>query len=279
MDETWDDRVAPLRRRPTRTEQKAGAFGVDRNSEGYIEESDTPNRVQYLTGSQFPNLPPMDYVAFAGPSATFVNVTNLLPFIRAMLQLSGQPHTHYLARDVTSRLSPTNLICSKRGAVIGLSCELSSQSDLVTPMSAGTHNSLFSSRADAWLFRQSAYDFAGLTRQGITSHDHYPPRKITLIQRSRRNGRYFENDRDLLDVINATGLELEVVEHLGKIPFKSVVATMAGTGILIAAHGAALVNAMFLPQHAVVIEIFPYYMKKMTFVRDDDAMETAGLLH
>jgi capsular polysaccharide biosynthesis protein len=30
---------------------------------------------------------------------------------------------------------------------------------------------------------------------------------------------------------------------------------MAGTGILIAAHGAALVNSMFLPQHAVVIEV------------------------
>ena len=41
---------------------------------------------------------------------------------------------------------------------------------------------------------------------------------------------------------------------------------MAGTGILIAAHGAALVNAMFLPQHAVVIEMFPYYLKKMTYV-------------
>jgi len=99
-------------------------------------------------------------------------------------------------------------------------------------------------------------------RQGITSHDHYPPRKITLIQRNRRNGRYFENDRELLDVINSTGLELEVVEHLGKIPFKSVVATMAGTGILIAAHGAALVNAMFLPQHAVVIRDLPLLHEK-----------------
>ena len=43
-----------------------------------------------------------------------------------------------------------------------------------------------------------------------------------------------------------------------------VVELMGGTGILIAAHGAALVNAMFLPQHAVVIEIFPFLMKKMT---------------
>ena len=36
------------------------------------------------------------------------------------------------------------------------------------------------------------------------------------------------------------------------------IAKMAGTGILIAAHGAALVNSMFLPQHAVVIEVCRY---------------------
>lgn len=62
---------------------------------------------------------------------------------------------------------------------------------------------------------------------------------------------------------------------------------MAGTGILVAGHGAALVNSIFLPQvrgyrqrgdnvcmqhivcpfalqHAVVIELFPYLMKKWT---------------
>ena len=122
----------------------------------------------------------------------------------------------------------------------------------------------FPSRADAWYFRQSAYDFAGLTRRRIASHDAYPPRKITVITRKRKNGRYFDNEDVFLAAINATGLEVEIIQDLGKLPFKEVVQKMAGTGILIAAHGAALVNAMFLPQHAVVVEIFPYYMKKMT---------------
>jgi len=40
---------------------------------------------------------------------------------------------------------------------------------------------------------------------------------------------------------------------------------MAGTGILVAGHGAAMVNSIFLPQHAVVVEIFPYLMKKWTY--------------
>ena len=124
----------------------------------------------------------------------------------------------------------------------------------------------FPSRADAWYFRQTAYDFAGLTRKGVNSHDAYPPAKITVITRKRKNGRYFDNEDAFLAVINATGLEVDIVQDLGKLPFKQLVAKMAGTGILIAAHGAALVNAMFLPQHAVVVEIFPYYMKKMTYV-------------
>lgn len=128
----------------------------------------------------------------------------------------------------------------------------------------GTHNLFFPSRADAWLFRQTAYDFAGLTRKGIASHDDNPPAKITIITRKRTNGRYFENEATLVASARATGLEVEVILDLGKLPFKEAVAKMAGTGILIAAHGAALVNAMFLPQHAVVVEMFPYYMKKMT---------------
>ena len=128
----------------------------------------------------------------------------------------------------------------------------------------GTHNMFFPSRADAWYFRQTAYDYAGLTRQQISSHDSYPPNKITVITRKSKNGRNFGNEVGLIAALRATGLEVEVVEELGKIPFKQVIAKMAGTGILIAAHGAALVNAMFLPQHAAVIEIFPYFMKKMT---------------
>ena len=125
---------------------------------------------------------------------------------------------------------------------------------------------MFPSRADAWLFRQTAYDFAGLTRKGVHSHDAYPPAKITVITRKRKNGRFFENEHEFLAAIIATGLEVEVIEEPRNIPFKQIVEKMAGTGILIAAHGAALVNAMFLPQHAVVIEIFPYFMKKLMWV-------------
>ena len=116
----WHHNVR-TRRRPT-IFADGGSLGSpddEINAEGYVDEADAPNRVQYMTGGQFPNLPPMDYVAMVGPSAIFPGVKSLLPFLRAMLQLSGQPHTHYFARDETSKLSPNNLICSKRGAVVG----------------------------------------------------------------------------------------------------------------------------------------------------------------
>ena len=40
---------------------------------------------------------------------------------------------------------------------------------------------------------------------------------------------------------------------------------MSRTGILVAAHGAAVTNAMFLPQHAALVEIFPPLLKKLTY--------------
>ena len=78
------------------------------------------------------------------------------------------------------------------------------------------------------------------------------------------DGRYFDNEDELLVALHATGLEVEVVRDIGQLPFKKIVSLMAETGMLIAAHGEELFNAMFLPQHAVVVEIFPFFMKKMT---------------
>jgi capsular polysaccharide biosynthesis protein len=64
----------------------------------------------------------------------------------------------------------------------------------------------------------------------------------------RRRIHYISVQDELVAAANQTGLEVEVTSDLGKLPFKEMVAKMAETGILIAAHGAALVNALFLPQ-------------------------------
>ena len=96
---------------------------------------------------------------------------------------------------------------------------------------------------------------SGAEALGLLPHAHHPPRKITVLMRKTKSGRNFENLDAVIAAINATGLPVEFVEDMGRLSFKQQILKMAGTGILVAAHGAALVNSMFMPQHAVVIEV------------------------
>jgi capsular polysaccharide biosynthesis protein len=67
----------------------------------------------------------------------------------------------------------------------------------------------------------------------------------------------------VIEALNATGIPFELVSTLATLSFEAQVALMAGTGLLIAPHGAALMNLVFLPQHASVIEVFsPPTLKK-----------------
>ena len=79
---------------------------------------------------------------------------------------------------------------------------------------------------------------------------------------SSTRARFFHNVEQVQEAARATGLEVRYIPALGRLSFKEQVEAMAHTGILIAPHGAALTNAMFLPQHAVLLEIFPPLMKK-----------------
>ena len=64
----------------------------------------------------------------------------------------------------------------------------------------------------------------------------------------RANGRVFSNERDVIYAARETGLEVEVIVDLSKLELKDTVRKMSGVGIVIAAHGAALINSIFLPQ-------------------------------
>ena len=68
------------------------------------------------------------------------------------------------------------------------------------------------------------------------------------IDQCRTNGRVFSNDDAVIAAARSTGLEVEVIVDLSKLSLKDVVRKLSGVGIMIAAHGAALVNTMFLPQ-------------------------------
>jgi capsular polysaccharide biosynthesis protein len=56
-------------------------------------------------------------------------------------------------------------------------------------------------------------------------------------------------------VLKATGLPVRVIRDMGALSWEEQVAAMANTGILVAVHGAALTNVIFMPANAVLIEV------------------------
>ena len=76
-----------------------------------------------------------------------------------------------------------------------------------------------------------------------TSHS-----SVLALLRCRTNGRVFSDDDAVVAAARRTGLEVEVIVDLSKLTLKEVVRKMAGVGIIVAAHGAALINTMFMPQ-------------------------------
>jgi hypothetical protein len=206
---------------------------------GLLGVDNPHNRISWRQGAQW-DIPPMDFVLFAGDGAyPLVNKSDLNEWFRATLELAIQPATRTYFNDALSRLSPNHIVCSTRGVI------------------PGAKNKFFTGRSDAWLYRQYAYMMAGLPEKGIKSHPLYPPRKITVIDRKGMNGRGIYNRDELIAAVEATGLPYELVGNMAKLSFAQQVELMAGTGILIAPHGAHLANAMFLPAHAVVVEMYP----------------------
>jgi hypothetical protein len=96
-----------------------------------------------------------------------------------------------------------------------------------------------------------------------------PPKTVTLIV--RKKNRRIHNEQELYDaLVNFHPfIQVRIVDY-DKLTFKEQVDVMRTSGVVIAIHGAALTNSMFLPKHAAVIEIFPfgvYDVKKHDYAR------------
>ena len=207
----------------------------------------TLNRAKFRVGPQW-DLPPMDNIIFTGDGAIVLkNRDALTSWFRSTMELATQPHSLHFFNDMLGTLNNDNIVCTTRGGM------------------PGAKNKLFTARADGWMFRQYAYQYTGLAAAGVRSHPRYPPRKITVIDRKGMNGRGVYNKEALLEAIKATGCPYQIVPNMASLTFRDQVALMAGTGILIAPHGAHLANAMFMPAHSVLIELFPYLLKKNTY--------------
>lgn len=205
------------------------------------------SRMEWKYGSQWP-LPAMNNVIFAGDGALVLDsVSALSDWFLSIVETSLPKKSNFFFNDLLSKLGPDHLVCSRSGAI------------------PGGKNKLFTGRADADILRQAVYHHVGLMQRGVTPRPLYPPRRITVIDRKGMNGRGIYNRDDVVKVVEDSGVPFELVNSMAKLSFADQVQLMSNTGILVAPHGAALANMMFLPAHSAVIEIFPYLMKKNTY--------------
>lgn len=217
------------------------------------------NTVRWVVGPQWGPLPSQDLVLFLGWGGVQTDSrAKLGSWFEGTLALGAQRHSQVFFNDLRSAYNATHLLCARRGAV------------------TGSKPRIFSSHADAWMWRQYAYMATGLTAKGVLTQSIYPPRRITVIERKGQTGRGLFNLPEVMELVRATGLPVEVVPRMDYLTFAQQVELMSGTGILIAPHGAALMNSMFLPAHAVVIELFPPLLKNGVFER---LAGTMGLLY
>jgi hypothetical protein len=96
---------------------------------------------------------------------------------------------------------------------------------------------------------------------------------FSLSLATTQGSRSVVNLEEIIPILNGTGLPLNWIQEMGVLTWEQQVQAMADTGILIAVHGAGLANIVFLPAHAVVIEVFPYIMYASMY---RDAAATAG---
>lgn len=100
-----------------------------------------------------------------------------------------------------------------------------------------------------------------LTNNALSPNDKL---KITIFLRPQN--RWIMNLNDIIRMIESTGLSdanwlTSHIIHIELLSFREQVEIMSQTDILIAPHGAALTNLIFLRPHSAVIEVFtaPWY--------------------
>ena len=220
----------------------------------------------WVSGPQWGPFPPQQAAFFVGPGAAgdggLRSASDVRPWMAAALNISAQPGLTSFYGDVNSVYSSRHLLCSRRAVVPSL------------------RPRLFSTRADAWMWRQYAYAHLGLLAQGLRPHPHHPPRSILLLDRLPQHGRGIVNVDDVMATLTSSGLPVRYLRDAGSLSVEDQAAAVAGAGIIIAPHGAHLANLVFAPQHAHVIELFPPLMTSSVYRRIADVMGlTYAALH
>ena len=95
------------------------------------------------------------------------------------------------------------------------------------------------------------------------------PVLLFLVRRrkpSRNVGRIFANENEIFAMLSAAGTGVSTVRSdMSRLPFKDQVELARRSNILVGAHGAGLMHALFLADEAVVVEIFPPFRRDQHF--------------
>lgn len=116
--------------------------------------------------------------------------------------------------------------------------------------------------------RRKAYKVVGLPPpplQQVREPD--IPRVVTLLDRRSKDPRHIVNVEEVKAMVEKYGVTFNRVELGDDVSFEEQVKLFAGTGVLVAVHGAGLMNQVFLPPGAVTIEVFPHHVKHMLYER------------
>lgn len=86
-----------------------------------------------------------------------------------------------------------------------------------------------------------------------------------VLRFSPLQSRGLYNIEAILEMLKDTGMPIRVINEMGSLTWEEQVAAMANTGILVAVHGAALTNVIFMPANAVLIEVFPWQYRSFLY--------------
>ena len=227
-----------------------------RSRGGAIGGSGSGNKRHYAGGPAW-DLPSLDVIAFVGAGLEEVPTPSALsPWVHGALHNvtlgsipGAEERISVLWKDARQHFSKSHMLCARHGFMPSFKPKI------------------FTNQALANAFRQAAYDAVGLTAEGVRPDAglHGLPKRITVMDRANLGGRSWYHKADVIAAANATGMAVRYIGRMDFLSFGQQVRAMAQTGVLLAVHGAHLMNSMFLPRGATVIEVTPPLLKSATF--------------
>ena len=212
------------------------------------------NQISYKVVGQW-DVPPMVNVAFAGAGAKKIESIDALDNVFSeMLKIAAHADTKFWFSDLSKTLGPDSLVCSRRGGVLQ------------------PKHKFFSGRMDSAMWKTYAYQLTGLGVKGTRPHPRYAPREAVILVDSSvlDDGNHLASEKiynleEVEAIVRSTGLPTRIIQNLKGMSFEEIVTLFAGVGILVAPHGPALAFTTFMPAHSVIVECFPFGLKRNTF--------------